>query len=45
MDLRLSGENSDVLSECLLFAHGGQAFGNIVSYDVELNGSFSPKMR
>lgn len=35
MDFRLSGENSDVLSDRLLFDHGGQVFGNIVSYDVE----------
>lgn len=35
VDFRLSGENSDVLSDRLLFDHGGHAFGNIVSYDVE----------
>jgi len=35
VDFCLSGENTDVLSERLLFDHGSQAFGNIVSHDVE----------
>ena len=35
VDFRLPGENSDVLSDRLLFDRGGQAFGNIVSHDVE----------